>query len=69
MLQIAIGAKSPQFPQTPQAANGLRNALKNQGLRLSEPTAISRNARFTAWSIHLTVIFDYKLASILTASN
>jgi hypothetical protein len=66
LLQIAIDGKSSQFPPTPRAIDRDRNRLKNQGLRVSELTAIRRNACFPTGSIRPAVIFNYKLDSILT---
>jgi hypothetical protein len=66
LLQIAIGGKSLQFPSTRRAANGPRSALKTRGLRVFAPAHINCSARLVVSGARLSVIFNYKLDSILT---
>jgi hypothetical protein len=69
LLQIAIGAEGPSFLPIRRVAKRTRSALNSQGLQACEPASIHRAIRVVARGAGVAVIFNYKLASILTADG
>src|SRR5258708_4791039 len=67
LLQIAIGGNRSECAPARRRRDALCNGLRTKGLPAIEQARIRCLAGLSASGSHLSVIFDYKLASILTA--
>jgi hypothetical protein len=67
LLQIAIDGNRPEFAAALPCADKRCNGLRTKGLPAVERTRMRCLAALAASGARLSVIFDYKFASILTA--